>query len=324
MKTLVEQLLNNQQLGYEDARQIIYHMADGAMNPAQTSAVLTSYIMRGVSLEELRGFRDALLELCIKPELDATEAIDVCGTGGDGKNTFNISTLSSLVVAGAGYKVVKHGNYGVSSNCGSSDILMALGYNFTDNSTILQKQLEECNICFLHAPMFHPALKHAAPIRKELGIKTFFNMLGPLVNPAQPAYRYTGVFGLGLARMYHYLYQESAKRYAVVHGLDGYDEVSLTSAVKIYSNEGAEMLLPEDFGFAQVQASELAGDAKTIFLEVLRNETTENRRNVVLANAGLAIRCFEAGKDLSECIAIARESLASGKPYQILQKLIAA
>mgnify|MGYP001486576404 CR=1 FL=1 len=216
MKAILNRLINHQKLSKEESRQMIINIADGQYNSSQIASFLTVYMMRSISLDELEGFRSALLELCILIDLDEYDTIDLCGTGGDGKDTFNISTLSSFVTAGAGCKVAKHGNYGVSSGCGSSNVLESLGLVFTNDYDILRKAIDKAGICFLHAPLFHPAMKKVGPVRKELGVKTFFNMLGPLVNPAFPKYQLTGVFNLELARLYGYLFQKSKQEFTIL------------------------------------------------------------------------------------------------------------
>jgi anthranilate phosphoribosyltransferase len=233
MKQILNQLIEHRTLSKETARQVLLNLTSGKFNLSQMTAFMTVYMMRPVTIDELQGFRDAMLELCVPMQFDKP-VIDLCGTGGDGKNTFNISTLSSFVVAAAGQPVAKHGNYGVSSACGSSNVLEYLGYQFTNNADDLKRSLDKANICFMHAPLFHPAMKNVAPIRRELGVKTFFNMLGPMVNPAFPPRQLVGVFSLELARQFAYLYQQAEKEYVILHALDGYDEVSLTGQFKMY------------------------------------------------------------------------------------------
>jgi anthranilate phosphoribosyltransferase len=284
--------------------------------------------MRPLTLEELQGFRDALLELCIKVDFQGMPTIDVVGTGGDNKNTFNISTLSCLVVAGAGYKVTKHGSYGVSSAVGSSDVLIQLGYPFTNDQQILLRHLEKANICFLHAPLFHPALKNVVPVRKQLGTKTFFNIMGPLVNPVQPSHQMFGTFSLELLRSYQYIMEQSGRRFSIIYALDGYDEISLTGDIKWVSNESEKLLNPESFHLQKISGSDLYGgesaaDAAKIFMSVLSNEATRAQRDVVVANAGLAIHTIHPEKSLLDCTAEALESIKSGNALKTLKKLLA-
>ncbi len=248
MKEELEYLFEHKTLTKSKAKELLVNIAEGAYNASQLASFLTIYIMRSITVEELEGFRDALLELCLRIDLSDFDTIDLCGTGGDGKDTFNISTIASFVVAGAGIKVAKHGNYGVSSSCGSSNVIQHLGYKFTNDEEMLKRQIDSAGICFLHAPLFHPAMKNIAPIRKEMGVKTFFNMLGPMVNPSNPKNQLVGVFNLELARLYSYLYQTSDKRYVILHTLDGYDEISLTGDFKLISNDGEFLLSPEDLG----------------------------------------------------------------------------
>jgi anthranilate phosphoribosyltransferase len=266
--------------------------------------------------------------LCVNIDLGVYNAIDLCGTGGDGKNTFNISTLSSFVTAGAGVAVAKHGNYGVSSISGSSNVLEALGVQFSNDSDYLRRCMDQAGICILHAPLFHPAMKQMAPIRKELGIKTFFNMLGPMVNPAFPPNQMVGVFSLELARLYGYLYQEGTKRYAVVHDLAGYDEISLTGPVKVIERDTESIRSPREMGMEQVTEQSLFGgntveDSARIFLDILHQKGTKAQQQVVVANAGLAISVAD-GCSHSEGMDRARLSLESGaalESLQLLQKL---
>ncbi len=327
MKKVLEQLFEHQTLSRAEAKDILVRIASGEGNEAQFAAFMTVYLMRTVTPEELSGFRSALLELCKSVSLPSSDAIDLCGTGGDGKNTFNISTLSSFVVAGAGGKVIKHGNYGVSSVSGSSNVMEFFGYKFTDDNSKLNTSLENSGVCFLHAPLFHPALKRVGPVRRDLGVKTFFNMLGPLVNPAQPKFRVTGVFSLELARAYQYLIEQTDERYVILHSLDGYDELSLTSDAKIFRNEGEQIISPANFGLRKLLASEILGgstveDAATIFREVLHNRGTSAQNQVVIANAALALQCLGKYEKLEDAVAASKESLDSGKALLAFKKTL--
>jgi len=320
-------LFDHQKLTEQQAYETLTHIGKGDFNNTQIASFLTIFLMRNISAEELRGFQNALLDLCLKIDFSDFNTIDVCGTGGDGKDTFNISTLVAFVVAGAGYKVAKHGNYGVSSSCGSSNVLEHLGYQFTSDESTLKRQLERANFCMMHAPLFHPAMKNVAPVRKELGIKTFFNMLGPLVNPSNPQNQLVGVFNLEIARIYNYMLQKSGKNYSILHSLDGYDEISLTGKFKHYSNTSEVLLSPEQIGFPKHSQEAIFGgntiqEAATIFTNVLENKGTQSQQNVVLANASHAIQCLEPTKSLQDCIFIAKESLASGKALASLTKVI--
>ncbi|NRR93453.1 anthranilate phosphoribosyltransferase [Winogradskyella undariae] len=326
MKQILNRLINQENISSKEAKNVLVNISEGKYNQSQIASFLTVYMMRSITTDELRGFRDALLELCIPVNLDNYETIDLCGTGGDGKDTFNISTLSSFVTAGAGVHVSKHGNYGVSSACGSSNVMEYLGIKFSSDSDFLKRSIDEAGICILHAPLFHPAMKNVAPIRKELGVKTFFNMLGPMVNPAFPKNQMVGVFNLELLRLYSYLYQETDKNYAIVHALDGYDEISLTGKTKVISNTSEVLFEPSYLGLSQIQQSEIFGGnsvkmAAEIFKSVINNEGTEAQHKVVCANAGLAIA---TAKQIShkEGFELAKESLASGKAKQSLDKLI--
>jgi anthranilate phosphoribosyltransferase len=328
MKEILMQLIEQKALTKEKAKQVLLDLGQGRYNHSEMAAFLTVFLMRNITVHELEGFRDAMLELCLDPGLGTDEVIDLCGTGGDGKDTFNISTLASFVVAGAGYKVAKHGNFGVSSVCGSSNVMAHFGYQFTSDSDFLRRKLDEANICFLHAPVFHPTMSHVAPVRKELGLKTFINMLGPMVNPAKPKYQMVGVFNLELLRLYSYLYQQSDKRYIVLHSLDGYDEVSLTGPFKMVMAEGEHLITPEALGSRRLQQAELYGghsveEAAAIFKNVLEGQGTEAQNSAVLANAGLAIFCCNPGLTIPEGQAQARESLESGKALASFKKLLA-
>ncbi len=325
MKETLNRLINHEILSKDDAKQILVNIAKGDYNTSQIAAFLTVYMMRSITIEELEGFRDALLELCVAVDLSDYNPIDLCGTGGDGKDTFNISTLASFVTAGAGIHVTKHGNYGVSSKCGSSNVMEFLGIKFSNEADFLKKSMDEAGICVLHAPLFHPAMKNVGPIRKELAVKTFFNMLGPMVNPAFPKNQMVGVFNLELARMYGYLYQNTDKNFTVLHALDGYDEISLTGATKTISNGTESMLEPVDFGIKAVNASEIVGgedvaDSAQIFLNILNGKGTEAQNNVVCANAGVAIATVENCTP-KEGFEKAKESLLNGKGLLALNKL---
>ena len=325
MKTLLNRLTQHEQLSKEQARQVIINIADGQYNPVQIASFLTVYMMRSISLEELEGFRKALLELCIAIDLSDFDTIDLCGTGGDGKDTFNISTLSSFVTAGAGIKVTKHGNYGVSSGCGSSNVLEALGIKFSNEQDFLKRCVDQAGICILHAPLFHPAMKNVAPVRRDLGVKTFFNMLGPLVNPAFPKNQLTGVFNLELARLYHYLFQKTETNFTVLYALDGYDEISLTGATKAFSQNSERVLTPQDFGVLPLAANEIAGgdsveSSAAIFMNVIQNKGTQAQTQVVCANAGMAI-ATALNLTPMEGFEKAKESLESGNALSALQKL---
>jgi anthranilate phosphoribosyltransferase len=328
MKRVLNQLFEHEKLTKDQAKEVLINISKSVYNDSQVAAFISVYLMRGISVEELRGFREALLDLCIPIDIEGQDAIDLCGTGGDGKNTFNISTLSSFVVAGAGYKVTKHGNYGVSSVCGSSNVLEHLGYNFTKESNILKKQLDKSNICFLHAPLFHPALASVGPIRRQLGVKTFFNMLGPLVNPAQPNHQSVGVFNLKIARLYQYLHEDLDKKYSIIHALDGYDEISLTGKTKIINQSEEFLASPSYFGLPTYTAEDIFGGdtielAAKIFVDLLDGKGTQAQEDVVLANSASAIQCFDANKSIVECVSEARESLRSGKAKMALSGIIA-
>ena len=325
MKQILNRLINHESLAKEEARAVLVAISEGKYNPSQIASFLTVYMMRTVTLEELEGFRDALLDLCLAIDLSDYNTIDLCGTGGDGKNTFNISTLASFVTAGAGVKVTKHGNYGVSSVSGSSNVMEYLGIKFSNSHDFLKRSLDEAGICVLHAPLFHPAMKNVAPIRKELGVKTFFNMLGPMVNPAFPKNQLVGVFDLELARIYGYLYQKTNKNFCVLHAMDGYDEISLTGPAKVISNASETIVNPEDFGVPTIKQSDIYGgesvkDSAQIFMKILNGEGTDAQNNVVCANAGMAISIVN-NCSILEGFAKAKDSLESGSALKSLNKL---
>ncbi|GAA4313962.1 anthranilate phosphoribosyltransferase [Mucilaginibacter gynuensis] len=328
MKAILNHLFEHKTFTREQSKQILTDIAQGAYNTSQMAAFMTAYCMRSITVAELEGFRDAMLELCLPVDLQTDSLIDLCGTGGDGKDTFNISTLASFVVAGAGYKVAKHGNYGVSSGCGSSNVIEYLGYQFTSDMDKLRQSTDKANICFLHAPLFHPAMKTVAPIRRELGVKTFFNMLGPLVNPAKPKNQLVGVFNLELARVYAYLYQKSDANYTIVNALDGYDEVSLTGDFKTFSADGEKINKIDALGFERLNASEITGghtvaESAGIFTSVLNGEGTSAQNNVVLCNAALAIKTINPEKSFADSFYEAEESLLSKKALNSFKILIA-
>ena len=326
MKEILRHLFEYKSFTRQEAYEILTNIATGKYDTHQIAAFMTAYGMRSIRVEELGGFRDAMYDLCLKMDFQGYDLIDMCGTGGDGKNTFNISTLASFVVAGAGYKVAKHGNVGVSSGCGSSNVMEYLGYQFTNDKDSLQKQLDEANICFLHAPLFHPAMKTVAPIRRALGVKTFFNMLGPLTNPSNPKFQSVGVFSLELARLYGYLYQNTEKQYSIIHALDGYDEISLTGDFKLINNSGENYYSVEEIGFEAVKAEDLAGgdnveEAAGIFKTIIEGNGNTVQNNVVLTNAAFAIKTFHLEKSFGDCYYEAEESLLGLKALDSLKKL---
>mgnify|MGYP001470190217 CR=1 FL=1 len=327
MKNILNKLFEHQTLTKEEASEVLFQIATQKFNQAHLASFLTVFMMRSITVPELAGFREALLELADRIDLSDFNTIDLCGTGGDGKNTFNISTLTSFIVAGTGNKVAKHGNYSVSSASGSSNMLEFLGYKFTKNESILKAQLEKANICFLHAPLFHPAMKAVGPVRRELGLKTFFNMLGPLVNPSQPQNQLVGVFNLEIARIYNYLLQDTELNYGVVYALDGYDEISLTSSFKLFTKEAEKTITPEELGFKKLQQSEIFGgnsvpEAAEIFKCILEGKGTESQNNVVLTNAAFALRTFDANKSFETAFEEAKESLFGLRAKKSLELII--
>ena len=327
MKEILNSLFEYKSLDRATAKEILSNLAQGKYNNSEMAAFLTVYLMRSITVEELTGFREAMLELCVPVEIGAYDAIDLCGTGGDGKDTFNISTLASFIVAGAGQNVAKHGNNSVSSVCGSSNVLAYFGYEFTNDPNILKRSLDESGICYMHAPLFHPAMKNVAPVRKELGVKTFFNMLGPMVNPSFPEKQITGVFSLELARLYAYLFQQTDADFMVIYALDGYDEVSLTGDFKILTRNDERIVGPSELGLHTFEPEDLSGgktveDAAKIFISVLENQSTRAQKEVAIANAGMALYCADNQLGLRGAVDKARESLDSGRALKSFKKFI--
>lgn len=306
---------------------MLLNISKGIYNESEIASFITVYLMRSITINELQGFRDALLELCIRIDLKGQEVMDIVGTGGDGKNTFNISTLSCFIVAGTGNKVAKHGNYGATSISGSSNVMERLGYQFKNDPDVLNRELDASNICFLHAPMFHPALKVVGPIRKNLGIRTFFNMLGPMVNPAFPKHQLVGVYNLEMARIYNYLLQQTESNFTIIHSLDGYDEISLTGDTKVITNEGERIMTALELGKRTVAAEDIYGgdtaaDAAKIFINILEGKGTWAQNAVVLANSAMALQCTGKYNNFDDCYQMAVESLESGSALGALKKLV--
>ena len=327
MREILNRLFEYKSLDRTTAKEILGNLAQGRYNASEMAAFLTVFLMRSITVEELAGFREAMLELCRRVDLGGIAVIDLCGTGGDGKDTFNISTVASFVVAGAGQPVAKHGNNGVSSVCGSSNLLASFGVQFSDDAGHLLRSLEGSGFCYMHAPLFHPAMKNVAPVRRELGVKTFFNMLGPLVNPAFPDMQFTGVYSLELARLYNYLFQQAAGNYTVVHSLDGYDEISLTGPFKMIGRTGERLLRPQDIGLHTQDSGSLAGGSSVessaaIALAILEGSGTAAQEEVVVANAGMALYGAGHESDPAACVERARESIRSGSALNSFRKFI--
>jgi anthranilate phosphoribosyltransferase len=327
MKKILQHLFEHKTLTRQQAKDVLVNIAKNSYNETEITALITVYLMRSITIDELQGFKDALLELCVPLKLDADNTMDIVGTGGDGKNTFNISTLSCFIVAGAGQKITKHGNYGATSISGSSNVMEQLGYTFKNDSTILQKELDEAGICFLHAPLFHPALKVVGGIRKNMGIRTFFNMLGPLVNPAKPTYQLIGVYNVEMARIYNYILQQQQNKFTIVHSLEGYDEISLTGDTKVITEEGEKNYTAEALGKRTVMPQDIYGgnsteDAAKIFLKIIKGEGSWAQNAVVLANAAVALNSTGNYTTYDDAYNAAVESLESGKANACLQKLI--
>ena len=327
MKKILQHLFEHKTLSRQQAKEILTNISKDTYNEYEITAFVTVYLMRSITIDELQGFRDALLDLCTKVDLNGYKTMDIVGTGGDGKNTFNISTLSCFIVAGTGQKVAKHGNYGMTSTSGASNVMEQLGYKLKNNISVLKKEVETANICFLHAPLFHPAMKTVSPMRKSLGIRTFFNMLGPMINPADPDYQLVGVFNLEMARIYNYLLQQTGKPFTIIHSLDGYDEISLTDDTKVITNAGEKVLTPEQLGKRMVQPQDIFGgntveEAAKMFLKIIKGEGTWAHNAVVFANAAMALYCTGSYTSYDDAYAAAVESLESGKANECLQKLI--
>ena len=327
MREILNRLFEYKSLDRSTAKEILSNLAQGKYNNSEMAAFLAVYLMRSITVEELTGFREAMLELCVPVGIEEYNAIDLCGTGGDGKDTFNISTLASFIVAGAGQHVAKHGNNSVSSVCGSSNVLAYFGYEFTNDPDILKRSLEESGICYMHAPLFHPAMKNVAPIRKELAVKTFFNMLGPMVNPSFPQNQMVGVFNLELARMYGYLYQTTDKNYAILHDLAGYDEISLTGPFRALTLNTERTLSAPDLGLQAIKPEDIFGgdtveEAAGIFMKILKGEGSRGQNEVVLANAAFALYCMDEDQGLEHALERARKSLESGAALKAFTNLV--
>jgi len=327
MKKILQQLFEHKTLFRQQAKEIMLNIAKGTYNDVELTAFITVYLMRSITIDELQGFRDGLLELAVPVDLNGYEVMDIVGTGGDGKNTFNISTLSCFIVAGAGKKVAKHGNYGATSVSGASNVMETLGYKFKSQNEKLKTEIEETGFTFLHAPLFHPALKTVAGIRKNIGFRTFFNMLGPMVNPAKPSFQLVGVYNLEMARIYNYLLQQEGKPFTIIHSLDGYDEISLTDDTKVITQEGEKVLSAEQIGKRVVSPVDIYGgttvdEAAKIFLKILKGEGTWAQNAVVLANAAMALQCTGDFKSYDLAYDAAVDSLESGEAFASFQKLI--
>jgi anthranilate phosphoribosyltransferase len=327
MKKILQYLFEHKSLTKVQAKEVLMDISSGKYNEHEITSFISVYLMRSITIDELMGFRDALLELAVKVDIGVNDAIDIVGTGGDGKDTFNISTLACFIVAGTGQKVVKHGNYGASSVSGASNVMEQLGYTFKNEEILLAKEVKESNICFLHAPLFHPALKTVGPLRRNLGVRTFFNMLGPIVNPAQPKYQLVGVYNLEMARIYNYVLQLLGKEFTILHSLDGYDEISLTTDTKIITHYGESIWTSNQLGKKKVYAHELKGgntveEAANIFKNIIQGKGTWSQNAVVLANAAMALHVTGKYANYENAFQAAVNSLESGAAYDCLQKLI--
>ena len=327
MKEILYKLFDYHYLTREEAKQVLFDIVKGDIPETQVASLITSFLMRNISVDEVLGFRDALLDTRVQVDLSDYRPLDIVGTGGDGKNTFNISTCACFVVAGAGYNVVKHGNYGATSISGASNVMEQQGVRFHADNDQFRRSLDSCRIAYLHAPLFSPALKAVAPVRSSLGVRNFFNVLGPLVNPVRPEYQMLGVYSLAMARLYSYIYQEENKKFCIVHSLDGYDEVSLTTRFKVVTNTGEQLLEPENLGFTKVEQHELYGgdtpeEAARIFRNVMEGTGTPAQMNAVLVNAAFGIQTVDQDKPIEECIELAKDSLYGKKALRTLDTFI--
>ena len=327
MKEILQYLFDHQTLSKAQAKSILLEISKDIFNEIEVTSFVTVFLMRSISLAELEGFTEALQQLSTQIDLGTLDLVDIVGTGGDGKNTFNISTLASLVVAGTGQKVAKHGNYAASTISGASNVLETLGYRFKDNEAALKNDLEKGNFCYLHAPIFHTSLKSIAPMRRNLGLKTFFNILGPLINPAKPKYTMIGVANLEIARIYQYLLQKKNADFLLVNALDGYDEISLTSDTKIIDKNGEKIFSAEDLQFKNIDPETIFGgnsidEAAQIFKNILEGNGTYEQNAVVLANAGMALKNTGKYGDYDNCLKMAKESLLEGKALNGFKKLV--
>lgn len=327
MKDTLNYLFGHNILSKAEAKEILTRIASGEFSEAEIASFLTVFQMRKITPQELAGFREAMLGLCVPVELNGMHTIDLCGTGGDGKNTFNISTLSSFVLAGAGIKVLKHGNYGASSVCGSSNVFEYYGYKFSNNNNKLRREIDKANICYLHAPLFHTAMKNVGPVRKNLKVKTFFNLLGPMINPGRPTSQVVGVFSHEALELYNSVYSELGIGYNIFYSLDGYDEISLTGEFRVINQKDDKTYSPSDFGFQANLPGDIAGgrtidEAVRLFMEILEGRGTKAQVNTVLINSAFAISTYYPEEPLTECIEIARRSLADKKALQAFRTLM--
>jgi len=313
----LKKILNQENLASVEAENLIHLIAQDGITDVELASVLTLIQFRGLTLKEMIGFRDGLQHYITPLNLDASNAIDVCGTGGDGKDTFNISTTTAFILSAMGHKVIKHGNYGVSSVCGSSNVLEYLGYQFSSDEKVLQNELEDNNICFLHAPLFHPVLKKVGSIRKQLNVRTFFNALGPLLNPVQPAFQLSGTFNLELAKMYQHLLKDKRKEFKVVYSLDGYDEITLTGETRVFGKLSDEVLNARSFGVKTLLSTEIIGGeidkSAKILLDIIEGKGSNAQMNVVAGNVAMGLSCFYPKIELRELFNEALLFIKSGK-----------
>jgi len=327
MKKTLEYLFEGNTLSRTEAQQSLLEVGKGMHSEVEFASFLTVFKMRPVTSDELAGFRDAMAELCLVTDLSEYNPIDVVGTGGDGKNTFNISTLACFIIAGAGVNVAKHGNYAVSSTSGSSNLLEIMGYQFSNDPGKLKNDLDKSNFCFMHSPLFHPAMKHIAPVRRALKVQTFFNMLGPMINPSSPKYQVLGVNNTENFNHYKNVYETLDINFTVINSNDGYDEVSLTDSTRYAQKEKEGYFSPADFGFEKIHPETIYGgdsieEAARIFMDILKGKGSPEQNNVVVANAAVGLNLVHPEKSLQECVEMAGESLKSGKALQKLKAVV--
>lgn len=328
MKETLARLIAGEKFSRSEAKQILLNITEQKYSNEQIAALLTGIQMRGITVDELLGLRDGILQTGTSVDLSPYKVVDIVGTGGDGKNTFNISTCTCFVVAGAGYKVAKHGNYAATSVSGAGNVIEQHGVKFTADNDKLKKSIEECGFVYMHAPLFAHAMKFVAPVRKALAVPTCFNLLGPIVNPCKPQCQVLGVANLDQMRLYKNVLSQISESYAIVSSLDGYDEISLTSDFKVAATAVEKIYTCKELGLSQVRPNEIYGgatkeDACKIFDNVLKNEALPSQKSVVLANAAFAICTFNPQRPIEDCMAEAKESLESGKAYEVLKKYIA-
>lgn len=327
MKQYLQILVEGQTLTRQNTHDILLGITQQRYNDCQIAALLMAMQTRGVTVDELLGFRDGLLETGCHIDLSDYDTLDIVGTGGDGKNTFNISTCAAFVIAACGYNVTKHGNGSATSVSGASNVLLAHGVKFTDDESQLRRSLDATHICYLHAPLFAYGMKHVGPTRKALGIPTCFNLLGPLVNPCQPKNSLHGTANYDQQRLYVNVHQQIGDNFGVITSYDGYDEISLTSGFKLITNYFEKVFTPKDLGLNYLNRQDIYGgstpeEAWRIFDSVLDGTSTEAQRNVIIANAACGIAVMDRNQSIEDSVLLAREALESGKALATFRKFV--